>query len=91
MNFVAIDFETANEHRNSPCAVAVVVVKDGELADQRAWLIRPKELYSIRSMCGFTGSLKNTLPTNQISTAYGTPYYRSLLIVSFSPITPVLT
>ena len=45
MNFVAIDFETANEHRNSPCAVAVVVVKDGELADQRAWLIRPKELY----------------------------------------------
>ncbi len=45
MDFVAIDFETANQHRNSPCAVAIVVVKDGELADQQAWLIRPKEPY----------------------------------------------
>jgi DNA polymerase III subunit epsilon len=45
MDFVAIDFETANEHRNSPCAVAVVVVIGGELVDQRAWLIRPKEPY----------------------------------------------
>lgn len=45
MDFVAIDFETANQHRNSPCAVAIVVVKDGELADQQEWLIRPKEPY----------------------------------------------
>ena len=45
MDFVAIDFETANQHRSSPCAVAIVVVKDGELADQQAWLIRPKEPY----------------------------------------------
>ena len=28
MNFVAIDFETANEKRNSPCSIGIVVVKN---------------------------------------------------------------
>ena len=31
MNFVAIDFETANQYRNSACSVAVVEVKNGEI------------------------------------------------------------
>lgn len=40
--FVAIDFETANEQRGSACAVAAVLVKDGEV--QRRWstLIDPE-------------------------------------------------
>lgn len=41
MNFVAIDFETANQYRNSACSVAVVEVKDGKIHDSYYALIRP--------------------------------------------------
>ncbi len=43
MDFVAIDFETANEKRSSPCAVGLAVVKNGIIANRFAWLIRPPE------------------------------------------------
>jgi DNA polymerase-3 subunit epsilon len=45
MDFVAIDFETANEKRNSPCAIAIVIVSKGEPTAQHSWLIRPKDGY----------------------------------------------
>lgn len=41
MDFVALDFETANEKRSSPCAVGVVVVNGGQLVESRSWLIDP--------------------------------------------------
>lgn len=41
MNFVALDFETANEKRSSPCAVGIVVVSGGQLVESRSWLIDP--------------------------------------------------
>ena len=44
MDYVAIDFETANERRSSACAVGVVVVKDGVCAEKISRLIRPPEL-----------------------------------------------
>lgn len=44
MNFVAIDFETANETRYSPCSLGLTVVKDNQIVEERYWLIRPKEL-----------------------------------------------
>ena len=31
LNFVAIDFETANKLPNSACSLAVVTVEDGEI------------------------------------------------------------
>jgi DNA polymerase III subunit epsilon len=43
MNFVAIDFETANERRTSPCAVGLAVVKNGIVSERFAKLIRPAE------------------------------------------------
>jgi DNA polymerase III epsilon subunit-like protein len=43
LNFTAIDFETANSYRGSPCAVGLVRVRDGTPVDQRRWLIRPPE------------------------------------------------
>jgi DNA polymerase-3 subunit epsilon len=43
MDFVAIDFETANEQRTSPCAVGVAVVKGGAISEKFARLIRPAE------------------------------------------------
>ena len=44
MNFVAIDFETANEKRNSPCSIGIVVVKNGEIIEKVHHLIKPKEM-----------------------------------------------
>lgn len=44
MDFVAIDFETANEKRNSPCSLGIVVVKNGEIIEKIYHLIKPKEM-----------------------------------------------
>jgi DNA polymerase III subunit epsilon len=44
MDFVAIDFETANEQRSSPCSIGLVVVKNGEFVENHSFLIRPPEL-----------------------------------------------
>ena len=44
MEFIAIDFETANEKRNSACALGIAVVKDGKVTGHRSWLIRPPEM-----------------------------------------------
>lgn len=44
MNFVAIDFETANEQRSSACSLGIVVIKNGICTESKSWLIRPNEL-----------------------------------------------
>jgi DNA polymerase-3 subunit epsilon len=43
MNFLAIDFETANRYRHSACAVGMVKVINGEMVSTEAHLIRPPE------------------------------------------------
>lgn len=45
MDFIALDFETANADRNSVCALGVAIVKDGTVVERYYWLIRPPELY----------------------------------------------
>ncbi|WP_405162059.1 exonuclease domain-containing protein [Nocardia sp. NBC_01499] len=42
-DYTAIDFETANSYRGSPCAVGLVRVRNGVVVDERRWLIRPPE------------------------------------------------
>ncbi|MEG1482256.1 exonuclease domain-containing protein [Clostridium sp.] len=44
MNFIAIDFETANEKRNSPCSIGIVVVEKGKVIEEVHHLIKPKEM-----------------------------------------------
>lgn len=41
MDFVAIDFETANEHRASACEVSLIRFKDGQVVEKYSSLIRP--------------------------------------------------
>jgi DNA polymerase-3 subunit epsilon len=41
MNFVAIDFETANYQANSACSVGLVKVADGVIVDKAMYLIKP--------------------------------------------------
>ena len=43
LDFVAIDFETANSYRGSPCSVGLVRVRNGSPVVERHWLIRPPE------------------------------------------------
>ena len=40
-DYVAIDFETANEKRSSACAIGLAVVKNNEIVHKNSWLIRP--------------------------------------------------
>ncbi|WP_156288733.1 3'-5' exonuclease [Oceanobacillus salinisoli] len=46
MNFVSIDFETANEKRHSPCAIGVVVANENEIVDEFYSLINPMMEFS---------------------------------------------
>lgn len=45
MDFVAIDFETANHSPASACQLAAVVVQDSEIIAEHSWLIRPQRSY----------------------------------------------
>lgn len=44
MDFIALDFETANEKRSSPCSIGIVVVKNGKVVEKIHHLIKPKEM-----------------------------------------------
>lgn len=43
MNFVALDFETANHKRDSVCEIGLAIVSNGQVEEQRSWLVRPRE------------------------------------------------
>ena len=44
-DFIAIDFETANNHPSSVCSVGVVMVRNGQVADSFYSLIQPEPNY----------------------------------------------
>lgn len=44
LNFTAIDFETANEKRDSVCSIGVVVVRKGIIIREDHFLVKPKEM-----------------------------------------------
>lgn len=41
LNFTAVDFETANSHRESACSIGLVKVADGVVVERASWFIRP--------------------------------------------------
>lgn len=41
MNFIAIDFETANHLRSSACQVGLAKVENGTVVETRSFYIRP--------------------------------------------------
>jgi len=65
MNFVAIDFETANHSRESICSVGIAVVENGKLIKSFEKLIRPSPNYYHWRMIdchGITPEMTNKLP-----------------------------
>ena len=47
LDYIAIDFETANQYRNSVCSVGLVRFIDGQEADSCYSLIHPAKMYFI--------------------------------------------
>ncbi len=45
MNFVAIDFETANSKRTSACSIGLAIVEDFAVTETKHWLIKPEPYY----------------------------------------------
>lgn len=43
MNFITIDFETANAERHSPCEIGLTFVQNRKIVETRSWLIKPKQ------------------------------------------------
>lgn len=43
LDYVTIDFETANSYRGSPCSVGLVRVRNGSPVAERHWLMKPPE------------------------------------------------
>jgi DNA polymerase III epsilon subunit-like protein len=56
MNFTAIDFETAAH--DMPCQLGLVVVRDGQIAEENRWLIKPPGKNMLRDVFGFITSIR---------------------------------
>lgn len=45
MDYVSIDFETANEKRTSACSLGLAVFDNGRIVEQRSWVLNPRPYY----------------------------------------------
>ena len=65
MNFVTMDFETANGKRNSACSLALTVVKNNHVVDELYSLIDPQTDFSWRNIQvhGITPEMVLNAPT----------------------------
>lgn len=50
MNFIAIDFETANRQRHSACSLALTIVQHSRIVDEYYTLIRPDTFFDWRNI-----------------------------------------
>lgn len=65
MNFVAIDFETANANRASACSLGLVEVQEGIITAEHVWLIDPQQHFDYRNIQihGITAEMVRGMPT----------------------------
>ncbi|WP_438346931.1 3'-5' exonuclease [Paenibacillus sp. FA6] len=65
MDFIAIDFETANSNRDSACALGLVEVKSGQIISEQVWFIDPQQRFDSMniSIHGITPSMVTGQPT----------------------------
>ena len=59
MNFVSIDFETANYERTSACSIGIVIVQNGEITHTEHHLIRPYPDYYLSQNTQIHGLTSN--------------------------------
>ncbi|GGH28983.1 3'-5' exonuclease [Paenibacillus segetis] len=65
MDFVAIDFETANANRSSACSLGLVEVQGGVITSEQVWLIDPEQPFDYRNIQihGITPAMVSGMPT----------------------------
>ena len=63
-NFVALDFETADNGADSACAIGLVTARDGKIVDKQHYLIRPPRPYFMFTYIhGITWEMVKDKPT----------------------------
>ncbi|MHC9533006.1 3'-5' exonuclease [Dellaglioa sp. BT-FLS60] len=50
MNFVTMDFETANNQRHSACSIALTIVRNNQIVDEFYSLIKPETPFNWRNI-----------------------------------------
>lgn len=70
-DFVAIDFETANQHMSSVCSVGIVVVRNGVIEDEAYSLIYPRPDYFTYWTTRVHGLLWKMLKMRELSGCMG--------------------
>ncbi|MFT4051594.1 MAG: hypothetical protein QM677_04995 [Microbacterium sp.] len=96
LNFTAVDFETANFHRGSVCAVGITNVRDGQITSSDAWYIDPPTGGRFFTNTGIHGITENDViggaswaeTVDQITTA-SHPLYGH--VVCFSGAVPTMS
>ena len=93
-NFVVIDFETANDYKDSICQMGIAVVKDNSIVAMRSFLIRPPyEKFTNTKIHGITFEAVKDFQTfaelwpqikdfieGQVVAAYNVPFDLSCLV-----------
>ena len=78
-DFIAIDFETANQQPSSVCSVGVVMVRDGQIVDSFYSLIQPDPNYYNYWCQRVHGLRANAIPMmHQYSRKYGSNWKDAL-------------
>lgn len=85
LNFVAIDFETANEERSSICEIGITIVEDSEIIESMSWLVRPEgNMYCPMNMeiHGITPSMTKNSPSFKEVWPEIVPYLENQIVVA---------
>jgi len=76
MNFLALDFETANYYQDSACALGLVRVENNEIVEQKSFLIRPPYKYFVFTYIhGITWEDVEDQPTFEQHWEFIRPYF----------------
>jgi len=85
MDFVAIDFETANESPTSACELGLAVVRNYKVVESHSWLIRPPDMrFNIHHtrIHGITAGDMDGVPTFDMLWTDVRDYFKEDLIVA---------
>lgn len=85
MNFVAFDFETANEYRTSACSIGIAVINNGYISESKHFLIKPEPFYfnDFNTMIhGITPEMVENSPTFAELWSTLKPYFENQIVVA---------
>ena len=76
-DFIAIDFETANESRDSACQIGITTVQNGAIKEVKSWLINPEQSFNYfnTSIHGITEEMVKDEPTFKELWPILSPYF----------------